>query len=179
MNHTVTNTLARAVRAIDALSEWTGRGIAWLTLAMVLIQFVIVVLRYVFDWNRIYIQESVVYLHALVFLLGAAYTLKNEGHVRVDIFYREMRPKGKALVNLFGTLLLLLPTFGFIFWTAWGYVLDSWAIMESSREAGGIPAVYLLKTTMLVMAGLMLLQGLAELLRNLLTLTGHTVEQEG
>ncbi|MCP5420507.1 MAG: TRAP transporter small permease subunit [Gammaproteobacteria bacterium] len=178
MNTSVIHKLARTVRAIDTFSEWTGRSIAWLTLAMVLVQFIIVVLRYAFDWNRIYIQEIVVYLHATVFLIGAAYTLKHDGHVRVDIFYREMQPKNKALVNLFGTLLLLLPTFTFIFWTSWRYVMDSWSILEGSREAGGLPAVYLLKTAILVMAALMMLQGLAEVLRNLLVLVGHPLEQE-
>ncbi|MEZ5581420.1 MAG: TRAP transporter small permease subunit [Candidatus Competibacteraceae bacterium] len=171
--------LARVTDVIDAISEWTGRGIAWLTLAMVLVQFVVVMLRYVFDWNRIYIQESVVYIHAVIFLVGAAYTLKHDGHVRVDIFYREMSPRAKAWVNLFGTLFLLLPTCGFIFWMSWDYVASSWGIFEGSREAGGLPGVFVLKSVILVMAALVILQGIAESLRNVLVLSGHSPQQEG
>ncbi|NJN45726.1 MAG: TRAP transporter small permease subunit [Candidatus Competibacteraceae bacterium] len=170
--------LARVTDIIDAISEWTGRGVAWLTLVMVLVQFVVVMLRYVFDWNRIYIQESVVYIHAVIFLVGAAYTLKHEGHVRVDIFYREMSPRAKAWVNLFGTLFLLLPTCGFIFWVSWDYVSSSWSIFEGSREAGGLPGVFMLKSVILVMAGMVVLQGIAEVLRNLLILRGFNPQQE-
>lgn len=170
--------LARVTDIIDAISEWTGRGVAWLTLVMVLVQFVVVMLRYVLDWNRIYIQESVVYIHAVIFLVGAAYTLKHEGHVRVDIFYREMSPRAKAWVNLFGTLFLLLPTCGFIFWVSWDYVSSSWSIFEGSREAGGLPGVFMLKSVILVMAGMVVLQGIAEVLRNLLILRGFNPQQE-
>jgi TRAP-type mannitol/chloroaromatic compound transport system permease small subunit len=170
--------LARVTEVIDAISEWTGRGVAWLTLIMVLVQFLVVMLRYVFDWNRIYIQESVLYLHAIIFLVGAAYTLKHDGHVRVDIFYREMRPRAKAWANLFGTLFLLVPTCSYILWVSWDYVSSSWEIFEGSREAGGLPGVFLLKAVILVMAVLMLLQGTAEALRNLLILVGYYPQQE-
>jgi len=170
--------LARVTDVIDTISEWSGRGVAWLTLAMVLVQFVVVMLRYVFDWNRIYIQESVVYLHAIIFLVGAAYTLKHDGHVRVDIFYREMKPRAKAWVNLLGTLFLLLPTCGFIFWVSWDYVASSWRIFEGSREAGGLPGVFMLKSVILIMAAMVVLQGIAEALRNLLILSGYNPQQE-
>ncbi len=152
---------------LDAISEWTGRLIAWLTLTMVLVTFLIVVLRYAFDLGWIALQESVTYQHALVFLLGAAYTFKQQGHVRVDIFYQSFSPKTRALVDLFGGLLLLLPVAGFIFWISWEYVAVSWELKEGSPEAGGIPAVYLLKASMLVMAGLLIIQGIADMLRQL------------
>ena len=167
--------IARTVHLIDDISEWSGRAIAWLTLAMVLVTFAVVVLRYLFNLGWIWMQESITYMHAAVFLLGAAFTLRRDGHVRVDIFYREMSPRRQALVNLFGTLCLLLPTVVFLFWVGWDYVLESWAVLEGSREAGGIPGVFLLKTAMLLMAAQVILQGLADLLRSLLTLTGHPV----
>jgi TRAP-type mannitol/chloroaromatic compound transport system permease small subunit len=128
--------LARTCQLIDTFSEWIGRTVAWLTLLMVLITFLVVILRYAFSTGWIAMQESITYLYALVFLLGSAYTLKHDGHVRVDIFYRTMHPKTKALVNLCGTLLLLLPTCVFFFWVSWDYVADSWSVRESSREAG-------------------------------------------
>jgi TRAP-type mannitol/chloroaromatic compound transport system permease small subunit len=158
---------------IDAMSEWSGRIVAWLTLLMVLVTFLVVVLRYVFNMGWIAMQESITYMHAVVFLIGTAYTLKHDGHVRVDIFYREMGPKAKALVNLLGTLLLLFPTAVFIFWISWEYVAESWSVRESSREAGGLPGVFVLKTVILVMAVLISLQGISELLRSILTLIGH------
>jgi TRAP-type mannitol/chloroaromatic compound transport system permease small subunit len=164
--------LLRLARALDALSEWSGRAVAWLTLAIVLITFAVVVLRYAFNLGWIAMQESVTFLHALVFLIGAAYTLKHEGHVRVDIFYRDMSPRAQALVNLLGTLLFLLPVCGFILWSSWDYVAASWSLHEGSREAGGLPGVFLLKTAIPVMAILLILQGIAEGLHALLTLRG-------
>lgn len=166
--------LAALAGAIDAISEWSGRGIAWLTLFMVAITFLVVVLRYLFNLGWIAMQESVIYLHALVFMLGAAYTLKHEGHVRVDIFYRTMSARGRAWVDLLGTLLLLLPVCGFIFWISLDYVLSSWSLLEGSREAGGLPWVYLLKTALLLMPALLIVQGIGELVRSGLVLLGRT-----
>ncbi len=167
------NPMASAVQLLDGLSEWTGRSIAWLTLLMVVVTFIVVVMRYIFNTGNIQLQESVFYMHSFVFLLGAGYTLKHDGHVRVDIFYRPMSERGKAVINIIGTLLLLLPVSGFILWISWEYVAFSWHTMEGSQEAGGIDALYLLKTSLILMPVLMILQGIAELLRNLLVLTGQ------
>lgn len=164
--------LERLARWLGALSEWTGRGIAWLTLFMVLTTFGIVVLRYGFGIGSIAAQEAVTYMHALVFLLGAAYTLKHDGHVRVDIFYRGMSERRRAWIDLLGTLLLLMPVCLFILWASWDYVAASWALREGSRETSGLPGVYLLKTAIPLMAVLLLLQGLALGARALLVLAG-------
>lgn len=164
--------LTRLASLLESLSELTGRGIAWLTLLMVLCQFAIVVLRYAFNIGWIAMQESILFMHALVFMLGAAYTLKQDGHVRVDIFYRKLGKRGKAWIDLLGTLVLLLPVNLFIFWISWDYVASSWALLEGSREAGGLPGVYLLKSSMLLMASLLILQGLAMLAHNLCTILG-------
>lgn len=166
------------IRAIDALSDWTGRAVSWLTLSMVLVTFAVVVLRYLFDTGWIAVQEAITYMHALVFLIGAAYTLRHNGHVRVDIVYRRLSPRGRAAVDLFGSLFLLLPMSGFLFWVSWDYVASSWALHEGSRETGGLPGVFLLKGAILVMAGLLLLQGLAMLLQRGLVLLGHAEAEE-
>ena len=163
-------TLLRLAERIDSLSEATGRVIGWLTLAMVLVTFVIVVLRYVFNIGWISLQESVTWMHALVFSLGAAFALRRDGHVRVDIFYARMNPRGKAWVNLLGTLFLLLPTCGFILWVSWDYVAASWSVREASAEAGGLPGIFLLKTVIVLMMVLLLLQGFALAIRSLLIL---------
>lgn len=160
----------RLARFLDALSDITGRTIAWLTAGMVLVTFAVVVLRYAFDWGSIAMQESITYLHALVFMIGAAYTLGQDGHVRVDIFYRKMGPHGKAMVNLLGTLFLLLPVCIYIAAESWPYVTASWAVHEGSREAGGLPGVFLLKGLLIVMPVLLILQGVADALKALLTL---------
>lgn len=170
--------LERLARYLNTLSEWTGRAISWLTLCMVLITFGIVVLRYVFEIGSIAAQESVTYLHALVFLLGAAYTLKHDGHVRVDIFYRGLGPRGQAWVDLFGALCLLTPVCLFILWSSWDYVSASWALHEGSRETAGLPGVYLLKSAIPTMAILVLLQGFAQAVRALLILAGGSVMTE-
>ncbi|MGM0595080.1 MAG: TRAP transporter small permease subunit [Pseudomonadota bacterium] len=167
-------TLARIAHRIDQFSDWTGRLLAWLTLAMVLITFTVVVLRYLFDSGWIALQESITYMHALVFMLGAAYTLRHDGHVRVDIFYQRFGERGRAWVDLLGTLLLLLPVCAFIAWASWDYVSNAWELREGSREAGGLPGVYLLKTAIPLMALLLLLQGCALALRSALVLLGHS-----
>lgn len=149
-----------------------GSVVGWLALAMVLATFLVVVLRYGFDIGSIALQESVTYMHATLFMLAIAYTLKEGGHVRVDIFYQRFSRRGRAWVDLLGTLLLLVPVALFILISSWDYVMQSWSIHEGSREAGGIPGVFLLKSLMLVMPVLVLAQGLVLILRNGLFLAG-------
>lgn len=156
---------------IDRLNGWLGETVSWLTLVMVVVTFVIVVLRYVFQLNWIWLQESVIYMHALVFMVGAAYTFRDNEHVRVDIFYRGFSEWGKAVVNLLGGVILLLPMVLFLFWVSGGYVLDSWALGEGSREAGGLPLVFIMKSYIPLMAGLLFLQGVSSILHSLLTLS--------
>jgi TRAP-type mannitol/chloroaromatic compound transport system permease small subunit len=156
------------IETINTLNEWVGKTISWLTLLMVLTTFIIVILRYIFDTGWIAMQESVAYMHAFVFMLGAAYTLKHNAHVRVDILYQQCSNEGKAWIDCLGTLFLLLPVTIFIIWSSWEYVSDSWKIQESSRNSGGLPGVFLLKTTILLMAGLLILQSIALFLENLL-----------
>ena len=138
--------LTTIANAIDRLNETIGRVLGWLTLLMVLVTFAVVILRYGFDWGSIAMQESVNYLHALVFMAGAAYTLKRNEHVRVDIVYTRLSDRGKAWVDLLGTLILLLPFCIFLIWISLPYVRNSWQLLEGSREAGGLPLVYLLKS---------------------------------
>ena len=165
--------LLSLVETLETVGIWTGRIVSWLSLFMVLTTFLVVVLRYAFDLGWIAMQESVTYMHATLFMLGASYTLQRNGHVRVDIFYQKLSRRGRAWVDLLGTLLLLVPVCVFILWAGWGYVFESWEVMEGSREAGGIPAVYLLKTLILAMPVLVLIQGMAWILRNGLFLAGN------
>lgn len=173
------NFLSLSVRLLDSLSEWTGRIISWLTLLMVIVTFVIVVMRYVFETGNIALQESIIYMHSFVFLLGAAYTLKHDGHVRVDIFYRPLSERGKAIINIIGILFLLFPVTLFIGYISWEYVATSWSLMEGSQEAGGIEYRYILKSALIAMPILMVLQGIAELFRCILVLSGqgHLLEE--
>jgi len=152
---------------ISQISEWVGKTIAWLTLAMVLLTFTIVVMRYVFNEGSIALQESVIYMHAIVFMLGASYTLSQDAHVRVDIFYGAMSFKKKAMTNLFGNIVFLIPMSIFILWSSWGYVVDAWEVKESSREPGGLPWVYILKASIIAMGGLLILQAIANIFSNI------------
>lgn len=167
----------RLLTLLDRLSEHTGRLISWLALGMVTITFIVVIMRYLFDIGSIALQESITYMHALLFMLGAAYTLRHDGHVRVDIFYRRFGPRGRAWVDLLGVLLLLLPVTLFITWISWDYVASSWTLREGSREAGGLPGVFLLKSAIPLMALLLLLQGLAMAGRALRVLQARTGDQ--
>jgi TRAP-type mannitol/chloroaromatic compound transport system permease small subunit len=157
----------------EAINEWLGRAISWLSLLMVLVTFSVVVLRYVFDLGWIWLQESVTFMHGALFLLGAAYTLKHDGHVRVDIFFQRFSPKIQAWIDLLGSLLLLMPVCLFIFMASWDYVVQSWSLQEGSREAGGLDGVYLFKSLILLMAGLLLLQGVSTVIRCLSRLLGR------
>ena len=154
------------INKLERFIDWTGRSVSWLTLLMVIITFIVVVLRYAFDIGWIALQESVTYLHAMVFLIGASWAMQQEAHVRVDIFYSRMSEKHKALVDLVGSILMLLPVMLFITWVSWEYVIDSWDVLEGSREAGGLPAVFLLKTLILVMSAMLIMQGLVQIVRS-------------
>lgn len=160
----------RLLSALDTLAEWTGRAVAWLTLGMVLATVAVVVLRYAAGVGLIWLQESVNWMHALVFMLGAAYTLKADEHVRVDVCYRAMSERGRAIVNLAGTLVFLLPLCAFLMVESWPWVASSWRIGERSREAGGLPMLFLLKSLIPLMAVLLALQGIAGGLRAALAL---------
>ena len=165
-------TPSRAVAVLDAISRVTGNVIAWLTLAMVLVTSLIVGLRYLFEFGVIWLQESVTFMHAMVFMLGAAYTLQRDEHVRVDIRYRRMSARGRALVDTAGVLLFVLPLCGFIGYQSWGYVVSSWSIGEVSVNAGGLPYPFvpLMKSALLVMPGAVALQGVSMLLRSWLVM---------
>ena len=160
------------VHSIDRFTDRSGRVLAWLSLAMALTVTVIVLLRYGLGIGSIPLQESVTYLHASLFLLGAGYALKNGAHVRVDIFYRHFSPNTQAWVNALGGIIFLLPLCVFIFMSSWNYVFESWSMLESSPEPGGIPAVYLLKSLIPLAAANLAVQGAAEILRNALALAG-------
>ena len=157
-------------KLIDASSDLIGRSAAWLTVGMVLLMALIVALRYLFQTGSIAMQESVIYVNALIFTLGAAYTLKEQGHVRVDIFYNRLGVKHKALVDLLGGLVFLLPFAGFIIWESWDYVSVSWRIKESSAELSGLPYVYLLKATIISLALLLIIQGISEILKAIVSI---------
>ncbi len=154
---------------LDRFSSITGKLTSWLTLVMVLVTFVIVVMRYVFDAGYIWLQESVTWMHAAVFMLGAAYTLLHEEHVRVDIYYRNMAVRRQAWVDLLGVIVFLLPLCVFLAYLSVDFAAASWSMKESSREPGGMPYPFIpiLKSIIIVMPVLVALQGLSLLLRSL------------
>ena len=163
--------LSISTRRIDQFTEFTGRCIAWLNVAMVVLTCLVVIMRYVFNHSSIVLQESAMYLHATVFLIASAYTLKHDEHVRVDIFYQRFSAKGKALANLIGTLFLLIPVILFIGWSSWPYIESSWQVLETSSEAAGLPLVFLLKSLILVMVAVLLIQATSEALKSIAELT--------
>src|SRR4051812_5809272 len=152
---------------IDRLNSAIGRAASWCALAVVLIGFAVVLLRYVLGLGSIWLQESILYAHSALFLLAAAWTLRERGHVRVDVFYADASARKKAWVDLFGALFLLLPFCFAIVWFSLPYVERSWAILERSRESSGLPLVFLLKTLIPVFALLLALQGLAQIVRSM------------
>ena len=157
---------------IDRLTAAIGRTAAWLVLAVVLLQFALVVARYLFGLGSIWLTETVIYAHAGVFMLAAAWTLRLGGHVRVDILYASASARTKALVDLVGAVLLLLPFMLVLFALSVPYAARSWAIFEHSQEASGLPLVFVLKTLIPLFASLMALQGISQAIRAIVALAG-------
>lgn len=154
--------LTRIIDWLDRINGFAGRLIAPLAAVMAVATVVVVIARYGFGIGAVPLQEAVVYMHAIVFMLAIGYTLREGEHVRVDIVYQRFGPRGRAIIDLIGTVFFLAPVAGFIFWTSLDYVSLSWRMGEGSAEPGGLPGVYVLKTLIPVMAALLLVQGLAE-----------------
>jgi TRAP-type mannitol/chloroaromatic compound transport system permease small subunit len=150
---------------IDRLTTGIGRAVAWLVLVVVLLQFGLVVARYLFGLGSIWATETVIYAHATLFMLAAAWTLRAGGHVRVDVFYAEASARTRAKIDLAGSGLLLLPFSTVLVWLSVPYAARSWAILERSQETSGLPLLYLLKTLIPLFAFLMALQGIAQAIR--------------
>jgi TRAP-type mannitol/chloroaromatic compound transport system permease small subunit len=161
---------------LESINIFIGKAIGWLTLLMVLGTFTTVVLRHFLDTGSIKLQESVIYMHGMVFMLGIAYTYARDEHVRVDIFYRNFSPTVKRCVDIGGNLFLLLPVSLFIFWMSYSYVESSWKIGESSSEAGGLAGLYLLKSTLLAMPALLIIQAISNSLLNLSLILNNAPE---
>ena len=125
---------------IDTANEWIGRGVAWVTLGLVLVVFIDVVMRYLFKTSFVFTQELEWHLFAFIFLIGAGYTLLHDGHVRVDIIYQRLGYKGRAWINLIGVIFFLLPGCILVILTSWNFVHNSWSVMEGSPDPGGIPS---------------------------------------
>ena len=150
---------------IDQTIDRLGNAVSWLAFLMVLVMGLIVILRYAFQIGSIALQESVFYLNAMLFSCGASFTLKEQRHVRVDVIYNRLPPRGRALIDLFGTTVFLPLSTGFIVWASWDYVALAWRIREGSAESSGLPFVYVLKTALLLLPALLFMQGLAEAVR--------------
>ncbi|MCO1332820.1 TRAP transporter small permease subunit [Microbulbifer sp. OS29] len=159
-----------SAQALERLTNQTGRLLSWFTWAMVLLQSGVVVLRHGFNSGSIALQESVVYLHGAAFMLGLAYALQTDAHVRVDVFYRRMSLRGKAWVNTTGYLVFLLPICAFLLISSWPFAVSSWSVYEGSANAGGLPGVFLLKSLIPLSSLTLALAGLAQFLRALMQL---------
>jgi len=166
-------TLRALIRALDACTEGLGRTVAWLAPVMVVITCTVVLLRYGLGQGSVALQESVTYMHAALFMLGAGYALKHHKQVRVDILYRRFSPEGRAWVDALGSLVFLIPLAIFIGWISQDFVRSAWRIREVSADSGGLPWVYLLKSLIPLLAVTLVLQAVAEVLRNLLRLMGY------
>lgn len=171
--------LARSAQGLESLNRTVGRVVRWAALVMVVVQFGAVVLRYVFGTNSIFVNETVLYLNAAFFMLGAGYTLLVDGHVRVDILYGEASARRKAWTDLLGTLAFLFPAMGALAWYTWNSTVNSWAILEGPISVGGVPASFLLKSLIPAFCLLIAIQGLALILRCIAVLLGGERAGEG
>lgn len=152
------------VSGLQAFTTAIGKTCRWFSLVMVILTCLVVLFRYVFDYSSVAMQETVMYLHAALFMFGSAYTWQQQAHVRVDVLYHKWSPAIQQRIDLFGTLFLLLPTCLFLLYIGWDYVTIAWANGEKSHETGGLPFVYLLKSLILVLPALLLIQALSNVL---------------
>ncbi|MCS6853368.1 MAG: TRAP transporter small permease subunit [Elioraea sp.] len=171
--------IAALARGLDRVGDTVGRAVMWLAVLLVLLQLAVVVLRYGFSTSFIQLQESVVYAHATLFMLGIAYTMLHEGHVRVDVLQAGLSAKRRALIDLAGVVLAVVPFALLVLWTSWPFVAASWRIREGAIAYGGLPFQYLLKSLIPAMAGLLLLQAIAHGCRCILTLGGQRADHRG
>jgi TRAP-type mannitol/chloroaromatic compound transport system permease small subunit len=162
--------LALVVRAISGLNSAIGNSLSWLSLAIVLVCFTVVLQRYIFSFSLIWMQDLYVWLNGAMFMGVAGFALMRGDHVRVDIFYRPATTRRKAMVDLFGVLVFLLPFCAVVTYYSWNYVMRSWRIAEGSANFGGMPGLYILKTFIFVFAALVALQGIAMAARSILVL---------
>jgi len=158
------------IRIINFINKLIGETVSWLTLFMVLITFLVVVLRYGFNIGFIWMQESVRFMYAAVFLLCAGYTLLKNKHVRVDVLYLNLSERSKAIVDLLGSVFLLLPVCFVIFYYSWSYVINSWQQMEGSIEERGLHLVFIMKTFIWLFAILVSMQSLATIINSFIIL---------
>jgi len=151
-------------RALEVLQQGLGVLLSLLTPIVVLLCFGLVAARYVFGTGSIAVQEAMQWLHALIFMLGAAFALRCDRHVRVDVLHARLSARARAWAEAFGQIVLLLPFAGFMLWVSLDYVAASWVIAESSREPGGLSGMFLLKGLIPLTAWLLILQGTAQAL---------------
>jgi TRAP-type mannitol/chloroaromatic compound transport system permease small subunit len=162
------NAAKRLCRWIDSLNEWVGKGTGWAALGLVLVVFIDVVMRYLFNKSYVFAQELEWHLFAFIFLIGAGYTLLYDGHVRVDIIYQRYGPRGKAWTNFLGVVFFLIPGCLLIIATSWHFAFRAWVIGEGSPDPGGIPFRFIVKAFIPVGFSLLLLQGISMGLHSLL-----------
>ena len=158
------------IQLIDLINEWAGRSVSWLLVIMVLNVFFVVVLRYIFSYGAIWMQELYVWNHSIVFLLGAGYTLLHNGHVRIDLIYRTASLKYKSIIDIIGSIVFAIPVIYCIFLKSLPIVQRSWGVLEKSAEAGGLPGLFLFKSVLLVFCILFGLQFISLALKSILSL---------
>ncbi len=172
------NVLKTFMRWIDGLNEWIGRGVAWVTLALVLVIFVDVIMRYLFNTSFVFTQELEWHLFGFIFLIGAGYTLLHDGHVRVDIIYQRLGFKGQAWINLMGVIVFLIPGCLMLIITSFKFVLTSFLILEGSPDPGGIPLRFIVKGFIPAGFSLLLLQGFSLGVHSLMQILGVETPKE-
>ena len=163
----------KIVRIIDKFSDKIGYIVGWLTTIMVLVVFYDTFMRYVFQKGNVALQELEWFLFSIIFLIGAAYTLKQDGHVRVDIIYLKLSDRAKAWIDLIGTFVFLIPFSIMVIISTKGFVINSWNVKEISPDPGGLPAYYILKAMIPLGFSLLIVQGFSEACKSFMVIMGY------
>ena len=172
------NALKTICRWIDNMNEWLGRGVAWVTAGLVLVVFVDVVMRYLFNTSFVFTQELEWHVFGFIFLIGSGYTLLHDGHVRVDVIYQRLGFKGKAWTNLIGVIFFALPGCFMVVVTSWKVTHNAWLVMEGSPDPGGIPFRFIVKGFITVGFAIIFIQALSMGIHSLLQILGKEIPEE-
>tara|TARA_B100000902_G_C26588270_1_gene564539 strand:- start:60 stop:554 length:495 start_codon:yes stop_codon:yes gene_type:complete len=152
---------------IDKLTDNIAKGLLYILIVLIVLVFSTVFFRYVFNMSYIIIQEIIMYLHALIFMFGISYALKENSHVKIDVLYNSLNKRTQRVISIVGLVSFILPTALFIIYISIDMVTQSWMILEGSSEAGGLNLVFILKSLIPISGVLIFLQGISELIKHI------------
>ena len=150
---------------IDKVIDNIAKILTYLLVSMIILVFITVIIRYMLNISYVALQELVMYFHALIFMFGVSYALKEKSHVKIDIIYNSLSKKNQYFISMLGTIIFIIPTSLFIIYSSMDMVIQSWSLLEGSSEAGGLDLIFILKSVIPIMGFLIFIQALSDIIK--------------